>query len=89
MSKTVVKKSARKAVNKPEKPLPQLKQAEEASAFFKDEMDWIFDRHDLRYGQIMQPKGQDFKAHLLALGQIGPEISLKKPRKQTMRSVLE
>ena len=42
--------------------------------------DWIFDRHDLRYGQPLLPPGEDFKAHLLALGDIGPDIRLDWPR---------
>jgi len=42
--------------------------------------DWIFDRHDLRYRQPLLPPGEDFKAHLLALGKIGADIRLDWPR---------
>lgn len=45
-----------------------------------DVPDWLFDRHDLRYGQPLLPPGEDFKAHLLALGEIGPDIRLDRPR---------
>jgi plasmid stability protein len=42
--------------------------------------DWLFDRHDIRYGQALLPPGEDFKAHLLALGEIGADLRLDWPR---------
>ena len=35
-----------------------------------EDLDWVFDRHDLRYGQPVLPRGSDFKAHLLNLGEV-------------------
>lgn len=42
--------------------------------------DWYFDRSDIRYGQEHLPPGDDFKAHLLALGDCGADIPLDRPR---------
>lgn len=42
--------------------------------------DWYFDRGDMRYGQQHLPPGEDFKAHLLALGDCGADILLERPR---------
>lgn len=47
--------------------------------------DWLFDRHDLRYRQPLLPEGQDFKAHLLALGDAGPDLDLERPRTYSNR----
>lgn len=45
-----------------------------------DGTDWIFDRHDIRYGQQLLSPGEDFKAHLLALGDCGADLPLDRPR---------
>lgn len=42
--------------------------------------DWYFDRSDMRYGQQHLRPGEDFKAHLLALGDCGADIPLERPR---------
>ncbi len=41
---------------------------------------WYFDRSDMRYGQQHLRPGEDFKAHLLALGDCGADIPLDRPR---------
>ncbi len=42
--------------------------------------DWYFDRSDMRYGQQHLRPEEDFKAHLLALGDCGADIPLDRPR---------
>ena len=54
-----------------------------------DEDEWIFDRHDLRYGQSLLPDGEDFKAHLLALSEFGDDLDLEGPRSFSGRHEVE
>lgn len=60
-------------------PAPKPAEAEE------EDDNWLFDRHDLRHGQPLLPKDQDFKAHLMSLGDISLDRSRAlnhKPSKQ-------
>lgn len=50
---------------------------------------WIFDRHDIRYGQALLPAGEDFKAHLLALGDDGADVDFERPRTYSKRRDIE
>lgn len=54
-----------------------------------EEYDWVFDRHDLRYGQAILPEGEDFKAHLLALGEFGDDLDIEMPRSFSGRNEIE
>lgn len=44
-----------------------------------DELEWIFDRHDLRHGQQLFNPPQDFLTHLMNL----PDVRLDWPREFT------
>ena len=47
-----------------------LTEPQPVAATDEEDDSWIFDRHDLRYRQPLLPAGEDFKAHLLALGEV-------------------
>ena len=51
----------------------------------EQDSDWIFDPHDPRHGQPLLPGGEDFKAHLLALGDVGADLDFKRPRAYSNR----